>query len=575
MFVFILITIVVGFLEGFGITLFLPFLSQTSITTQSSDGMSSFIRNIFSSLGIPMSAGIILVAMLVVFILKGTLTFVQAVYQAHLTARLTKDIRLTMLAISSEMEYSRYSTRNTGYFANLITQEVTRAVDFFNRYAMVISYIFTLISFLVLSLFLNWQFTAFALIAGMVTLYALKYFSRLSGKYSRETSLENAVLQSLLIQTLQAFKYLKSTAAYSRVSNRLSQSISRVAHLEFKVASASSVVHGFSEPLIMFFLIAVLYILVVVQGQSSAPIFVAIMLFYRMLQAITQFQKQWQNVSAVMGGIDTVIAADIEIRKYKEHLGNRNFEGIRTAIEFQNVDFSYIEEKPLFHGLDLTISKNTTVAFVGESGAGKSTIVDLLTGLLKPQNGGVFADGINLQDIESESYRKKIGYVTQEWIAFDDSVANNIGLWSGDWSSPGIESRIRQAARRAYCEDFIENMPDGFLTVIGDRGVKLSGGQRQRLSIARELFKEPDILILDEATSALDTESEQFIQKSIDGLKGKMTVVIIAHRLSTIKNADYIFVLEKGQLVEQGKLKELLANGNSKFAQMCALQNIT
>jgi subfamily B ATP-binding cassette protein MsbA len=215
------------------------------------------------------------------------------------------------------------------------------------------------------------------------------------------------------------------------------------------------------------------------------------------------------------------------------------------------------------------------IAFVGESGAGKSTLIDTLTLLLKPKSGNVYIDGIDSTEIEKCSWRSQIGYVSQETVVFDDTVANNICLWKGDYQTDeNVKKRVHEAAKRAYADEFIKNLGNGYHTVVGDRGVRLSGGQRQRLFIARELFKNPNLLILDEATSSLDTESERYIQKSIDELKGSITVVIIAHRLSTIKNSDLIYVLEKGSIIESGTYDELSLDRESRFAQMVAIQSL-
>jgi ABC-type multidrug transport system fused ATPase/permease subunit len=201
-------------------------------------------------------------------------------------------------------------------------------------------------------------------------------------------------------------------------------------------------------------------------------------------------------------------------------------------------------------------------------------MVDLLTLLLRPQSGAVLIDGVPGEEVELASWRTQIGYVSQETVVFDDTIAANIALQSVD---PGrdteVMQRVRDAARRAHIGHFVEEqLPDGYATVAGDRGVRLSGGQRQRLFIARELFKRPDLLILDEATSALDSESERAIQESIDSLRGEMTVVIIAHRLSTIRNVDRVFVLENGQVVEDGAYEELRARADSRFRDMVELQ---
>ena len=240
------------------------------------------------------------------------------------------------------------------------------------------------------------------------------------------------------------------------------------------------------------------------------------------------------------------------------------------------MDFRYDDsDENILKSVNIQIPVNKMIAFVGESGAGKSTLIDTLTLLLKPQNGNIYIDGIDSSEIKVSSWRSQIGYVSQETVVFDDTVANNICLWKGDYENdPDVRDRVEKAAQRAYADEFIQNMSLGYQTVVGDRGVRLSGGQRQRLFIARELYKNPNLLILDEATSSLDTESERYIQKSIDALKGSMTVVIIAHRLSTIKNSDLIYVLEKGQIIESGTYNELSLNSESRFAQMVAIQSL-
>jgi subfamily B ATP-binding cassette protein MsbA len=215
------------------------------------------------------------------------------------------------------------------------------------------------------------------------------------------------------------------------------------------------------------------------------------------------------------------------------------------------------------------------VALVGASGAGKSTLIDMLTLLLAPRSGEILIDGVPGDQIEQSSWRRQIGYVLQDAVIFDDTFANNICLWSGDPAvDPALMARIRNAAESAHLLGFIDSLPDGFNSRVGDRGIRLSGGQRQRLFIARELFKEPQLLILDEATSSLDSEAERVIQQSIDDLRGRMTVVIIAHRLATVRSADQVLVFEQGKLVEQGAYTTLRDRSGSRFGAMVAAQTL-
>jgi subfamily B ATP-binding cassette protein MsbA len=287
-------------------------------------------------------------------------------------------------------------------------------------------------------------------------------------------------------------------------------------------------------------------------------------------------QDDWQKTMEKIGALEMVVNEFEVLKHNREKSGDKKIDKLSQGIELQDVDFRYDNnDENILKSVNIEIPINKMIAFVGESGAGKSTLIDTLTLLLKPQSGNIYIDGIESSEIEVGSWRSQIGYVSQETVVFDDTVANNICLWKGDYENdPDVRERVQEAARRAYADEFIQDMSEGYQTVVGDRGVRLSGGQRQRLFIARELFKNPNLLILDEATSSLDTESERYIQKSIDALKGSMTVVIIAHRLSTIKNSDLIYVLEKGRIIESGTYNELSLNSDSRFAQMVAIQSL-
>jgi ABC-type multidrug transport system fused ATPase/permease subunit len=307
----------------------------------------------------------------------------------------------------------------------------------------------------------------------------------------------------------------------------------------------------------------------VVLGENPAGLFVVLAYMYRITAEVFAVQTHWQSFVASIGSIEAVEDELARGRAHAEPRGSRPVPATVESLACERVSFHYRAERPVLVDVDVMIPARSTVAFVGESGSGKSTLVDILTGTLRPQAGRVLVNGHDLADLDVEELRHRIGYVPQETVLFDDTVANNISMWD-----EGGRERLADAAQRARALGFIEATPEGFETQIGDRGIKLSGGQRQRLAIARELYRGPEILVLDEATSALDSESERAIQESIDALRGKMTILIIAHRISTIRNCDRLYVLHQGQIVEQGSYQELLARPASRFRRMCELQNL-
>ena len=254
--------------------------------------------------------------------------------------------------------------------------------------------------------------------------------------------------------------------------------------------------------------------------------------------------------------------------KNESNDGNVSIVNFKESIIFKDVSFSYPNtDKGTLKNININIPAKSSIAIVGESGAGKTTLVDLITLTNDFYEGEILIDNILSNKLNKSSWRNLIGYVSQDTLIFDDTIGNNISMWR-----KSSNKDLRNAARQANILEFIDSLPDGFDTLVGDRGILLSGGQKQRIFIARELYRKPNLLILDEATSSLDSESEKSIQESIELLKGKITVIVIAHRLSTIKNVDQIYMLDKGNVVEAGTYQELINNHNSKFSKLANLQ---
>jgi subfamily B ATP-binding cassette protein MsbA len=405
-------------------------------------------------------------------------------------------------------------------------------------------------------------------------LFALmRNISRLSRKLSLLVSETNAQVQSLLIQTIYSFKYLKATDSFAHIFKHLFREINKYYIYQFKSNMLSFIPTSIIEPISVFLISGIVLYYVGFQGESITEILVLVIFFYKAFSYVFRFQSDWQKFNASLGGLEVMSKARRVLNNNVEKAGNRQINVFNKAIELKNVNFSY-GPKQVFFDVNLAIHKNKSIGIVGESGAGKTTLFDIITGLLTPQSGKISIDGIDYSELELSSFRNIIGYVTQEPIIFNDTIANNISFWECDSRDDICRKRINDAAILANCDRFINEAEMGDLTIIGDKGVKLSGGQRQRIAIARELFKKPEIMIFDEATSSLDTESEMLIQQSINSMKGERTIVIIAHRLSTVKNCDYIYVMRAGRIVEEGSFNELYGDRNTCFYSMCLAQNL-
>lgn len=263
---------------------------------------------------------------------------------------------------------------------------------------------------------------------------------------------------------------------------------------------------------------------------------------------------------------------DFERELRKNHLrdGDQSFTVFEDHIRLENVDF-YYDTKKVLEKIDLTIRKNESLAFVGESGSGKTTLVNLISGLLPEDAGEIRIDGIPLRQVKKESYQERIGYVSQDPVIFNDTIYNNVTFWTE--KNPENLARFEHSIAQASLADFIKELPEKEETELGNNGINLSGGQKQRISIARELYKEIDILILDEATSALDSETEKAIQESITALQGQYTLLIVAHRLSTIREVDRVVLMDQGEIVDIDRF-EILVNKQDRFKKMVELQEL-
>ena len=565
--------------SGFGITLLLPLLKASQSGGADPEEMGTaeqLLYDLLGWMGIADSMGGILAFIALVFVAKGLLSFANGGYKSYLKSELHRELKTGLFDAYTGMDFRHYISKSTGHFVNVITTQVTRFFKSFTSFVGFLTQILTTASYFGFALALTWRFSLLAIGIGAVILYLFRYLNSYVRTLSRKASQEASTLNDLLVQALQSLKYIVSTNQTEHLRSRAKESIWQLTGYELRQGIASSFTGSIKEPVSVLLITGIIALQVVVFQAPVAPIFVALLLFHRGMQAVIAVQSSWQSTMNRIGGVEMVHEELESILNRQEDREGQVLGPLSQGLLFNNVCFAYNEEDgDVLHDVNITVMANNTVALVGESGAGKSTLVDMMSLLLPPRSGTIRIDGVPHDEVDLASWRDQIGYVSQETVVFDDTVANNIHLWRGDIEEdPALRERVIYAAEQAHADHFIRDLPNGYQTVVGDRGVRLSGGQRQRLFVARELFKQPNLLLLDEATSDLDTASEQHIQDSIDALKGEVTVVIIAHRLSTVKNADRVYVLDEGRVVEAGSYDELRYRENGEFREMVEMQSL-
>lgn len=495
----------------------------------------------------------------VMTLLKTACYFGSSAVMIPLRTGVVRDIRTMVYSKIMYLPLSFFSSekkgdimaRMSGDVAEIETS-VTSSLDIMLKNPiLIISYFATLFM-------TSWQLTVFTLLVLPTMGWIMGQVGRKLKRRSLEAQDKWSETMSQLEETLGGLRIIKAFVAEEKMINRFNKCSNEFRRATNKVATRQALAHPMSELLGTIMIVIVLWFggSLILGDKSSidAPTFIFyLVILYSVINPLKEFSKAGYSIPkglASMARVDKILKAQNTI---VEKDNAKQINELESDITFDNVSFSYGETE-ILHNINLKIRKGETIALVGQSGSGKSTLVDLIPRFHDVQKGKVTIDGVDVKDLSVKGLRSLIGNVNQEAILFNDSFFNNIAF--------GVENatmeQVIEAAKIANAHDFIMETEEGYNTNIGDRGCRLSGGQRQRLSIARAILKNPPILILDEATSALDTESERLVQDALEKLMKTRTTIAIAHRLSTIKNANIIYVLHEGRIVECGKHEELL-----------------
>ncbi|MGV3461121.1 MAG: ABC transporter ATP-binding protein [Flavobacterium sp.] len=574
LFISVALSILIGFLDGLGLTMFLPLLSladgKEKVSAEDLGALATPIKWL-NDAGISLTLVSVLLFMMFFFLLKGYVTYLKNLYQVKVQQYFIKKIRIEGLRGFRRLNYKYFISSDVGRIQNTFTGEVDRVARAYQTYFLSFQQAVMVVVYMIFAFTMDPQFAVLVTIGGLLSNFIFKALNTKTRNTSRKLTLDVHYYQGLIIQAVSNFKYLKATGHLKKYSDKLEGQVEFIEANNSRIGHYSAILNSAREPITLIIVCIVIYVQTQLLGTELGVILISLLFFYRALTSLMQMQTAWNIYQAASGSLENMTRFTKELQDNREKNGKETLTSFNSDLTLKNVDFKY-GDTSILKDINISVKKNESIAFVGESGSGKTTLVNIMSGLLPTDGGNFSIDGYDATSLNMASFQGRIGYITQDPVIFNDTIFNNVTFWAEP--TPENIARFREATDKAAITQYIDSLPEQDKTMLGNNGINLSGGQKQRISIARELYKDIDILILDEATSALDSDTEKTIQQNIDALKGKYTILIVAHRLSTIRNADRIVVMNKGQIVETGTFKELVER-TPYFKKMVELQELT
>lgn len=558
-------------LEGFGLTLVLPIIegldSRDAVTAD--HPVSQGIGTLLSSLGIPFTLWSLFAVGFGTYFLLAVVTYLRADLVSRTGARFVTELRAELFRDLMEAQIGYFHRRKVGDLANVAILEADRARAAFHFLIDGIVGALLLLVYLGASVLISWRLFAVTAVFGAVFVLLTRR-RRSTHTKGRDISRANDLLQSRTVEFLVGIREVKVFGLEGRASDTFVDAAGSAAREGWHLNRLTARLRLAYDAVAVAMLLAVIGISFFVVRSPPAELAAFLLVVFRLLPRLTGAQSSWDNLLGTVPGFEAVerLRSDARALHAPSVDDPASAVNLTSTLALENVSFVYPgRPDPALTDVTFSIPRGKTVALVGASGAGKSTLVDLIIRFHDPTAGRITVDGRDLREIDLRAWRASIGYVSQDSFLFHDTILENIRIARPD----ATEHEVLEAAQAAHAAEFIAEAPQGYATVVGDRGSTLSGGQRQRIALARAYLRRPDILILDEPTSDLDSRSERIVQESLDGLRKGRTVIIIAHRLATIQDADLIVLLEQGRVVETGTHAELLARKGG-YAQYVAFQ---
>lgn len=534
-----------GFAEGIGVITVLPLLELAAghqVEPQNTLGRT--IATFFAVCGLTPTLLNLLLLIVVGMTLKGAFTLFAMKEVGYTVAHVMTDLRMRLIRALLAARWSYFVSQPAGRFANAISSETVIASRSYHVAALLMSLVLQAIVYAVLVVLVSWETALLGLVAGAMIAFLFRGLIRTARQAGEQQTQLLNFLTARLVDALQGIKPIKAMARENQLLPLLQAETQGLNESAQQQVWSMEALRVLQEPLFVLVLAFALYAALTYGSQSFTELTVITFLFYRLLNRIHSIQQTYQSVAQGESAYWSIQRAITEADAARETVADLgNVAVFNHELRLESVKFSY-GTKVVLRDLSLTISAGQFVAIIGPSGAGKTTIIDLLIRLIEPEEGVIRVDGVPLTQIELQNWRNQIGYVPQEIFLFHDTVLRNISL--GD--EQVTQQDAKNALRAAEAWDFVSELPLGLDTVVGERGTKLSGGQRQRIAIARALVRRPKLLILDEVTTSLDPASETALCKTLRNLAGKVTIVAVSHQPALIDVATNVYRLESGLL---------------------------
>jgi ABC-type multidrug transport system fused ATPase/permease subunit len=560
-----------GLLEGIGITALIPLFNFfDGEERQPTDFISRTIEQLFTFLHLPFSLPSVLLFIIILFFLK----FVFTVLYSYIAIRIQSGYeRMTMdrlLKATLAADWPHLLKQKLGQLETLIKIDVPRSGGMLQAVSMFIMLCASLLAYLLIAINISKTVTLIAFVFGSIVILLYKPLFSFARSLSNQISMLNVSIAHHINESIVGMKTIKALGAEKQVGLIGEQFFDRIRKLQLWLTVLRKITTESIQPLGVIFITGIIAFAFYRTSYNLGALAALIYLINRIFQYTQSVQSVLHDASSTLPYVENVTSYLEEAERAKEI---RHAEGelpfhFNNLLSFQSVSFSYPNGRRALSSLSFDIKKGEMVGFIGPSGAGKTTVFDLLLRFLQPTSGKISIDGNDIRSITMPDWRKNISYVSQDVFILNDSVFNNIKFFDEAVTREAAE----RAAKMAQIYEFVDSLPEKFDTIVGERGGFLSAGQRQRIALARALARKPKVLLLDEATSALDNESEKKIQEAIDGLKGEITILVIAHRLSTVLSADKLLVLEESKITEEGNPRELLKDKDTYFYKVYNLR---